>query len=215
MARTLTAGLAKAKPAANLSLPSQYPFIPATSDYIHHQVSNVQTFPSPLPSLYMPGLDYHIEGQRVYHNKFSRTYFNISILQTLTHRFILSFAAISWRKLRRKWDPSRHKHRRIRSAGDARESPIDRMVDLGPISIVWFHHYSTICYRLLKGDLNGGTWGGGTFHASWLRRKIPKITTTTTTTTTEKRYESRFHVLNSQMLISWIVHFATDPLVED
>ena len=106
----------------------------------------------------MPGLDYHIEGQRVYHNEFSRTYFNISILQTLTHRFILSFAAISWRKLQRKWDPSRHKHRRIRSEGDARESPIDRMVDLGPISIFLFHHYSTVCYRLLKGDLN---WGLG------------------------------------------------------
>ena len=175
MATTLSAGLAKAKPAANSSLPSQNFHVSATSDYIHYQILMYKHFRPHVPSLYMPGLDDHIEGQRVYHNEFSRTYFNISILQTLTHRFILSFAAISWRKLRTKWDPSRHKHRRTRREGDARESPIDRMVDFGPISIFLFHHYSIICYRLLKGDLNGGLWVAAHSMRAGYRGRYPRL----------------------------------------
>lgn len=82
-AKTLSAGLAKAKPAAIQALLSRKPHISAASSDIYSPVSMYKHFHPHVPSLYMPGLDDHIEGQRVYRNEFSRTYFKISILQTL------------------------------------------------------------------------------------------------------------------------------------
>lgn len=82
--RSLSAGLANAKPAANSGLSLLTTHISAAPGGTHSQVPVYKHFCLHVPSLYMPGLDDHIEGQRVYHNEFQRTYFKISILQTLT-----------------------------------------------------------------------------------------------------------------------------------
>ena len=147
VSRSLSAGLANAKPAANTGLSLSTTRISAAPGGIHSQVPVYKNFHLHVPSLYMPRLDDHIEGQRVYHNEFQRTYFKTSILQTLTTSVHISFAATSWRKLRTKWDPSRHKHRRIRSRKRHKGKSHHRMVDLGPIGIYLFNHYSTVCYK--------------------------------------------------------------------
>ena len=81
---TLSAELANAKPAANSGLSLSTTHISAAPGSIRFQVPVYKHFHPHVPSLYMPGLDDHIEGQRVYHNEFQRTYFKFSILQTLT-----------------------------------------------------------------------------------------------------------------------------------
>ena len=82
--RSLSAGLANAKPAAVSGLSLSTTHIPAAPGGIRSQLPMYKHFHPHVPSLYMPGLDDHIEGQRVDHNEFQRTYFMFSILRTLT-----------------------------------------------------------------------------------------------------------------------------------
>ena len=84
VSRSLLAGLANAKPVANSGLSLSTTHISTAPGRIHYHIPVYKHFHLHVPSLFMPGLDDHIEGQRVYHNEFQRTYLKISILQTLT-----------------------------------------------------------------------------------------------------------------------------------
>ena len=146
--RPLSAGLANAKSAANSSFTLSTTHISAAPGGIHSQVSVYKHFHPHVPSLYMPGLDDHIEGQRFYHNEYQRTYFKISVLQMLATSVHIIICGNILEEATNKTGI----HLDI-STGvfgverDARESPIDRIIDLSLIGIILFNHYSIGYYK--------------------------------------------------------------------
>ena len=115
--RSLSARLANAKPVAISGLSLSTTHISAAPGGIRFQVPVYKHFHPHVPSLYMPGLDDHIEGQRVLSQRIPK-----DILQTFRFYKTLTTSVhiiICGKHLGgsygQKWDPSRHKHRRIRS----------------------------------------------------------------------------------------------------